>query len=882
MSQTWLVTVPGESSDILTFIQSRCSASALEPLVKSLLLKKANDHFCIVPYAQHAPYDPNVAIVVLKSNVIDTRQKSLKRAARRMGLHVDAATFARAIHLPASLNVEAKQVFLAKALNPVTHFILAPGGDPFEETPNKHFTLPPLSTLGKQALSTLSEALSLSLSLVEMEAIQSHFRQCKREPTRVELETIAQTWSEHCVHKSFHAHVRYSKGGPDERDFTSLLKHYLFASTRKLNRPFVHSAFVDNAGVIAFDEEYDIAMKVETHNRPSALDPFGGAHTGIGGVVRDILGVSATPFANSFAFCFAPNDAKKKEGITRGVGDYGNRMGIPTVLGEVVQDEAFAKNPLVFCGSFGLVKRGDHPRCPRAGDHIVVLGAKTGRDGLKGATFSSSSLNDTSEKRKESVVQIGHPMMQKELERVVVFARDHKLYNAITDCGAGGLSSAVCEMAEDLGALVHLDLVSLKKPNLLAWEIWLSESQERMVLAVPPSSLEALYEVAARFEVNCDAIGRFHDSKTVDLFFKQESVASLALDFLLEGTPTPTLFVDGSSASHQAATTPNVESPQTRLLALLGSKNTHNLSSYFSRYDHEIQGGTLLKPLAGPRALGRQPGVVMNPLREKRWQKPRAVGLSSSLRVQKGDPYQEAFSGVVEAVCKAVAVGTDPEHLALLDNFCWGLVAEPHIFGALVRSVEGCHDAAMLLKTPFVSGKDSLNNAFTPSKTGAKAESIPGTLLISACGIVPDPQGVPGGMVKRRGRRLVWARSKIDHLPAFLKCVHQCLSKFDLSGLNAGGPKGLLLLLAEMSIGGGMGLQLDVSPSIPLFDDAVGTFVFETGDEDFASLLKFFEAQDMDVNVLGRVGGETFSLLVDGQAVMNIPLKTLEEAYLSE
>ncbi len=355
-----------------------------------------------------------------------------------------------------------------------------------------------------------------------MRAIRNYYYEEGREPTDLELEMLAQTWSEHCSHKTFKATITYSgppsadpSAAPTVQTIDGLLNTYIRRATEQLNKPWVRSAFVDNAGLVAFDETYDLAFKVETHNHPSALEPFGGANTGIGGVIRDVLGVSAKPIANTDVLCFGPPDlprdlvqegvlhpSRVAAGVIHGVEDYGNKMGIPTVNGAVLYHQGYTANPLVFCGCLGLLPHGAHVTEPQPGDLVVVLGGHTGRDGLRGATFSSMEMDQETGDIAATAVQIGHPIHEKQVLEAVLRARDEQLYTAITDCGAGGLSSAVGEMAAKLGARVQLTDVPLKYPGLRPWEIWLSEAQERMVLAVPPDKWPRLQALCAGQDID--------------------------------------------------------------------------------------------------------------------------------------------------------------------------------------------------------------------------------------------------------------------------------------------------------------------------------------------------------------------------------------------
>ena len=364
-----------------------------------------------------------------------------------------------------------------------------------------------IRSLSDEQLLSLSRTGQLYLSLAEMQTIQRHFQALDRDPTDIELETIAQTWSEHCSHKTLAGRIAYTDEN-GERQFKNMLKETIFQATQTIRAAlgkddWCVSVFKDNAGVVKFDDEYHVVFKVETHNHPSAIEPYGGANTGIGGVIRDPLGtgLGAKPFCNTDVFCFAPPDTdpaslppgvlhprRVMKGVVAGVRDYGNRMGIPTVNGAVYFDRRYLGNPLVYCGNAGLLPVDKAEKCPQAGDWIVALGGRTGRDGIHGATFSSAELTSSSESISGGAVQIGNAVTEKMVLDVLLQARDEGLYTAVTDCGAGGFSSAVGEMGEEIGAEVWLERAPLKYDGLSYTEIWISEAQERMVMSVSPPS----------------------------------------------------------------------------------------------------------------------------------------------------------------------------------------------------------------------------------------------------------------------------------------------------------------------------------------------------------------------------------------------------------
>ncbi|MCD6413524.1 MAG: phosphoribosylformylglycinamidine synthase, partial [Elusimicrobia bacterium] len=410
-----------------------------------------------------------------------------------------------------------------------------------------------LRGLNGKHLDDISREMTLSLSTEEMIAIKKYFASKRRDPSLMELEIIAQTWSEHCKHKTMTGIIEYrtrSENGKWETQvIDNLLKETIFAVTEKLNAAYCLSVFEDNAGIIEWNENYGIAAKVETHNHPSAIEPYGGAETGIGGVIRDILGCGkgAFPVLNFDVFCFAPPDTsygKVTEGILHprrilrgvvsGVRDYGNRMGIPTSAGAIVFSDDFLFNPLVFCGTVGIIPKKFVSKKVRQGDLIILIGGKTGRDGIHGATFSSIGLK---KETSAGCVQIGDPIAEKKFADVLIKARDRNLFNSITDCGAGGLSSAVGELGKKLGARVFLEKVPLKHAGLKPWEIFLSESQERMVLSVPPSKFPELKTLFQREDVEASFIGEFVPTKKLEVFHRRKKIASLDMEFLHNGFP---------------------------------------------------------------------------------------------------------------------------------------------------------------------------------------------------------------------------------------------------------------------------------------------------------------------------------------------------------
>jgi phosphoribosylformylglycinamidine synthase subunit PurSL len=704
--------------------------------------------------------------VFFHAGVTDTLAESVQTGASMLGIPgIEQVSTSRRYYLDGLLSAgEVRHITESLLYNPViqqyklhpveTRFMAsAPGADAI----NRVSTSIPITSMSDAQLLDLSKKGLLALNLDEMRAIQRHFHEDGREPTDVELETLAQTWSEHCSHKTFKATIEYrevdaSGNTLEQETINGLLKSYIMRATQQVARPWVVSAFSDNAGIVRFTETQDIAFKVETHNHPSAIEPFGGANTGVGGVIRDVLGVSAQPIACTDILCFGPPDTPSAElpaglltprriagGVVNGVRDYGNKMGIPTVNGAILYHPGYIFNPLVFCGCLGLLPRNSHPRSVQPGDRIVVLGGRTGRDGIHGATFSSGEMSIETNAQAGSAVQIGAPITGKKVADVVIQARDRKLYSAITDCGAGGFSSAIGEMGADTGAYVELEKAPLKYQGLTPWEIWLSEAQERMVLAVPPQHLEDLLAICAIEEVEASIIGTFTNSHHLIVTDHGQTVANLPMSFLHDGRPNRTLealWIHKSNINAKSiAPARGAMDFALILINLLRHPTIASKESVVRRYDHEVQGATVLKPLVGLAGNGPGDAAILQPILEE--QSKAGIILSNGINPLYGqfDPYWMAMNAVDEALRNLTAVGGDIERAAILDNFCWGNPTDPAQLGMLVRAVKGCHDAAIGFGVPFISGKDSLNNEYRAN--GQRLPVIP-TLLISALGVIDD------------------------------------------------------------------------------------------------------------------------------------------------
>ena len=643
--------------------------------------------------------------------------------------------------------------------------------------------------LNDEQLQTMSRDAHLFLSLDEMRAVRDEFRTLGRDPTDIELETIAQTWSEHCVHKTLKSNITYKsrKGASDPLRFegrpghtvhadgsvtiANLLKSTVAAATHELIAEGVDwtlSVFKDNSGVVAFDDTYGVCIKVETHNHPSAIEPYGGSATGIGGCIRDVIGtgLGAKPIASTNVFCVAFPEAWQEADlplgtihpkrtlseVVRGIRDYGNRMGIPTVSGAVAFDNRYIGNPLVFAGCIGLIPRHLVHGASKPGDRIIALGGRTGRDGIHGATFSSAEMEHTHADEFSHAVQIGNAIEEKRTLDAILRARDFAgdgggpLYHGMTDCGAGGFSSAVGEMGGKIGAAVQLDRAPLKYAGLSYTDIWISEAQERMVLAVPAQNVPKLQKICDEEGVELADLGEFGTpGAELVLRYQELEVGRLPMAFLHEGIPTPTREAEWKPRASTARTAPKQSnlSISASLLSLLSHPNIASKHWIIHQYDHEVQGNSIVKPLGGPLARGPMDAAVLQPLHTSS----RGIAISCGLQNglghpdSDGDPYLMTLAAIDECIRNLVCVGADPARIAILDNFCWPSCGEAHNLATLVRAAEACYDGAKAYRTPFVSGKDSLNNQlrYTDPKTGEqKLIEIPPTLLISGLAIVHD------------------------------------------------------------------------------------------------------------------------------------------------
>ena len=777
----------------------------------------------------------------------------------------------------------------------------------------------PVRNLSEAELTALSQNMKLSLSTEDMLVVQQIFCEIDRDPTDVELEVIAQTWSEHCKHRIFAATIQHTVDGQTE-EIKSMYKTFIQSTTKELmaKKPgFVLSCFVDNAGFIKLDDKLSVCLKAETHNHPSAIEPYAGANTGLGGVIRDILGAGkgAKPIANLDVFCFGAPDTPQEmveghniihplgimRGVVHGVRDYGNRMGIPTTSGAIQFDPTYIYNPLVFCGTAGVIPQEDIAKEMKPGLAVVVIGGRTGKDGLHGATFSSAAMGEASAEEDQQAVQIGNPIEEKKTLDVILEARERGLIEFVTDCGAGGFSSAAGEMLSETGGNLYLERAPLKETNMLSWQIFLSESQERMVLAVKPENLDELQKLADTFQTEMTVLGESNDSGVLRVWHNGECVVEMD-NSKLHDAPIKKLtsvFTKGEAKTGLALDDSDLAGD---LKQLFGDFAIVSREPIIREYDHEVQGNTVLKPLAGASADAPQDASVID---IDGSDKLMSLALAILPEWGKTDPYAMGTGTVDETVRQLVLAGTNPDKIALLDNFCMGNPEEPTELGRIVECAKGIREAALAYGAPYVSGKDSFYNYF---ETEDGPVNIPVTFLCSGFGVVEDASHVRGASLRRNNSAIFMVGNTEDEMGASVYARQKgisgvkvpqtdCAKNYELykayydKALTQGlvlsahdlSEGGLAVAAAEMAFSGigGMKLDLDALPTVngwqnnavPCFSESTGRFLVEV-DEDMAAE---FEAA-MAGFPCARIGSAT----TDGQLTITAKGSTVLQAEIAE
>jgi len=866
--------------------------------------------------------------VHLKSGVTDPVAESVMAAVADMGVKADNVRTARKYVLLGEITQSQTDTIAKKLLSNDCIEDCVIGNEAEPPSPHlKPYELQiihwPIRELDDDELTALSKEKDLFLNLVEMQTIQKYFQELGREPTDVELEAIAQTWSEHCVHKTLKSSVDMSVDGKQVH-FDNLLKDTVFKATKQLNKKWCISVFVDNAGVVEFDADSAVCFKVETHNHPSALDPYGGSATGIGGVIRDPMatGMGARPIANTDIFCFGEPDKKLEDipkgvlhprrimkGVVAGVRDYGNRMGIPTVNGAIFFDDRYLANPLVYCGNIGLIDKSKCFDNPQAGNLVVVVGGRTGRDGIHGATFSSGEMTHEHETIFSHAVQIGNPITEKKTLDVLLQANKAGLYEAIADCGAGGLSGAVGEMGKELGVEVNLEKVPLKYAGLNCPEIWISEAQERMVLAVKPENLEAITKIFDGENVESTVIGKFTNDKKLRLRYNGQQVAELDMEFLHDGVPKYSRKAVWKGHQLTEPSIPEKDNYNDELLQILSSYNVASKEWVIRQYDHEVQGGSVVKPLTGVNNDGPGDAAVIQP----KFNSDKGLAISCGMNPLYGDidPYWMALAGIDEAIRNLICVGGRVDRIALLDNFCWGNCTKPETLGPLVRAAQACYDGAMAFEAPFISGKDSLNNEFA-CEDGTRI-SIPSTLLISAISIVDDINKCATMDAKKASNLLFIVGETKNELggshyykindqvganvpkldlgtaPKIAKKISAAIAQGLVVSCHDCSEGGLAVALAEMAFAGGLGIEADLRGlpkskdcsrvDMQLFSESNSRYIVEVEPEKYDAFAKLM--LNLPFGQIGKVTEEKTLIIKaeDGKTVIESDIDLLKQVW---
>ncbi len=722
---------------------------------------------------------------------------------------------------------------------------------------------------------------TLFLNMDEMKAIKKYFQKIGRDPKDAELETLAQTWSEHSGHKTFKSELLVDGIKKDpliKRIQNEALKH-------KKN---IVSAFVDNSGAMDFYDGWAICGKVETHNSPSAIEPYGGAMTGSGGVFRDIAatGQGAKNIASTDIFCFAPIDLPKSElpagclppdyllkRVVAGVRDYGNRIGIPTNNGSVHFHKDFRAKPSVIVGAYGILpKKYAKKGIPKEGDLVICVGGKTGRDGIHGATFSSGEMTERTISVNSTAVQIGNAIEEKRTLDALLEARDRDLIRMVQDVGGGGFSSAIGEIGENLGVKVDMKNVPLKYHGLAPWEIWVSESQERMIVVIDPKNLREFSKVCKKNNAEYSVLGEFDGSKKLKVTFGDQTICDLEMQFLHHGLPKSTLIANKPKSHPERAervegsTQKNEKQWIESLEKVLAHGNVCSKEQIIRPYDHSVQGTNDLQPYSGVNLDGPNDSPVLRPFLDKKYGVIISHGLNPILNMT--DPYWGSLWVGVEALSNFVAVGGDYKEASLINNYIWPFPDSESLW-SLDKSVDGVVDLMKAFKIPVISGKDSLSSTYLGE---GKIIKSPPTLCISVFGKIPDASKTCSADFKKPGSTICLIGKldpslggsvyyqvnntegidvpKVDlkNLPSIFETIHEATIFGKVLAVHDVSEGGVISAIFEMCVGGSMGAKVSLSKE-EIFNETAGCFIIEVENEK--------EAKEIFKKIPFKILGET-------------------------
>lgn len=747
--------------------------------------------------------------------------------------------------------------------------------------------------LSDEKLLELSQKIGIGLSLDEMKSVKSYFKEKGRNPTDIEIQAIGQAWSEHCCYKS-------SK---------NILKKFIF----NLEAPQNIFVIKEDAGVVEFNENYAYVLALESHNHPSAVEPYGGAATGIGGILRDVVCMGAQPVALIDPIFFGPLDLPYNQlpkgvkhpefifrGVVAGIRDYGNRVGIPTVSGSVYFHPGYTGNCLVNVGCVGIVKKEDiiHSRVKELGDIFVMVGGKTGRDGIHGVNFASAELHEESETTSRSAVQVGDPITKEPLIHACLEANSKKLLNGMKDLGGGGLSCVVGEMAHagGFGAKVNLEKVLLKEKDMKPWEIWVSESQERMMLAVSKDNLEKVLDIFNMWDVDAVVIGETIPEKRVLVYYEGEKIFDMDSNFLTSGP----LYAREAKVVERDQRDIETEAPKDIneiLIKMISDPNIASKDWVILQYDHTVRGSTSLTPLWGDVVnFSPQDSAIIKPVEDLN------QGLVISTAVNpflvEYDPYWGSASAIDEVFRNIVAVGGRPHSLADCLNF--GNPEKPERFGDFYQSVKGLNFATKDLKISFSSGNVSLYNE---SMIG----SCPPTPTILGIGIIDDIDQKITSNFKKEGNSIYLIgkterefggslyyrvlgikggispkmnpKNLINYSNTLLESMKNGIVK-SCHDLSEGG---LVIAISEMAFGSDYGAEI----SLPVFENMrADEFIFSESntrwiveienDKEFEEILIKNKTPFMKI---GKISGKKLKIIQSGETLIDIPIENLRDKW---
>lgn len=854
-------------------------------LTEKLLSENINQKYTI-----NKPITTKVIEIAYKPGVMNPETASIIKAASDLGIKLLACDSSTEYVFNANKDKALKIIQEQKVFNPLIEHIVTeePQTLIVKGKPGKTQTIK-IRQISDSELMEMSKD-KLFLNLDEMKNIQKYFQDLKRDPTDLELETLAQTWSEHCVHKIFKAKIVLD-GQEKEPLFSRLKKEAL-----KHDKNIV-SAFVDNAGVMDFYDGLALNGKAETHNAPSAIEPYGGAMTGSGGVFRDVVatGQGAKAVVSTDIFCLAPPDMDKSKlpsgtlppdyilkRVVTAVKDYGNRVGIPTNNGSFHFHDDYRAKPVILVGAYGILpKEKAQKGFPKKGDIAVVVGGRTGRDGIHGATFSSGEMSERTIQVNATAVQIGNAIEEKRSFDAILEARDKDLIRMVQDVGAGGFSSAIGETGEDLGVKVHLEEAPLKYPGLSPWEIWISESQERMVIVLPKKNLKKFLAICQKYNVEATPVAEFDGSKRLQVYFNKEKVGDLDMKFLFGGLPQRVMKASKSSKdkmqSSKFGRVPRLEKEWIDILEkVLANGNINSKEPVLRMYDHNVQGTTALHPFIGVGMDGPSDASVVKPILEKPYGLIVAHGLNPVLN--KIDSYWGSIWAATEAVSNYTSVGGDYKEACLINNYIWPFPDEEWL-GKLDTCVDAVVDFMKVLQIPVISGKDSLSATYRSKNL---VLHVPPTLCISIFGKIPDVKKTVSSDFKKIGSTIVlvgkqdldgmggsaflcavnskWVERvegpKVDLkiLPQVLDKIHLAIKSGQVLACHDVSEGGLITAIFEMCVGGncGVNIKTDNSPVNFLFNETVGCFIVEVANE--AAAKKIFAG--VPYQILGKTQEE--------------------------